>query len=227
MASLPESHIRAVRRPIDQLIVSELAQEVTSQTDPTVNARGPRARRSPQKAPAYLIGAALAIIGATITVLAVQHWQGERPALVEPPSARAPSEGTPAPAAAKRAAPNQPTSDLAKRPEAGGDASGPALRSTRDATRQRRTKLAHKRVPKSKPSPSALPNVPGYLTLHTEPWATAYLAGKKIGTTPFAKVALPPGDHFVTLDLEDKGKKKRVRVHIDSGSITRKRLSWD
>ena len=67
----------------------------------------------------------------------------------------------------------------------------------------------------------------GYLTLFSEPWASVYLDSRKIGTTPFAKAAVPAGEAALTLDLEDSGTLRRVTVLIAPNSVTRKRVTLE
>jgi hypothetical protein len=62
---------------------------------------------------------------------------------------------------------------------------------------------------------------PGYLTLDTEPWATAYLGTRRLGTTPFARISLPAGQHRLTLDPKNSGHRRPVTVKIDPGAETR------
>ena len=58
----------------------------------------------------------------------------------------------------------------------------------------------------------------GFLTLDTQPWATVYLAGRKIGTTPFHRVKLPAGRHRLTLDVESSGRRRALTVAIRPGA---------
>jgi hypothetical protein len=63
---------------------------------------------------------------------------------------------------------------------------------------------------------------PGFLTLDTTPWATVYLAGRKVGTTPFHRVKLPAGRHRLALDIEDSGRRRSLTVVIRPGSEVRR-----
>jgi serine/threonine protein kinase len=61
----------------------------------------------------------------------------------------------------------------------------------------------------------------GYLTLDTEPWASVYLGTRRLGTTPFARVAVPSGRVQLTFDLQDRGQRVQRSVDIDPGEVKR------
>src|SRR5262249_36243373 len=69
-----------------------------------------------------------------------------------------------------------------------------------------------------RPAPAA---AAGYRTLFAEPWAVAYVGGRKLGTTPFVRAPLPPGKHVIQLDVEESGTKRNVTVQIASGAERR------
>jgi serine/threonine-protein kinase len=80
-------------------------------------------------------------------------------------------------------------------------------------------------------TPSAQPTVtpppqdePGYLTMVTYPWTRVTIAGKTL-TTPFNKVALPPGTYNAVLENPDQGIKQTMPITIKSGEATTKNLS--
>jgi serine/threonine protein kinase len=79
------------------------------------------------------------------------------------------------------------------------------------------------RGPRRKPAaaPPVAARAMGYLTLDTEPWATVYLGGRKLGTTPFMRVPLPAGRQQLTLDLQDSGQRVQRQVDIPSGGVKR------
>jgi hypothetical protein len=62
---------------------------------------------------------------------------------------------------------------------------------------------------------------PGYLTLDTQPGGTAYLDGKRLGVTPFARVPVPPGRHRVSINVEDSGRWRPVTVNVAPRAETR------
>jgi hypothetical protein len=65
---------------------------------------------------------------------------------------------------------------------------------------------------------------PGYLTMVTYPWTRVTIAGKTL-TTPFNKVALPPGTYNAVLENPDQGIKQTMPITIKSGEATTKNLS--
>jgi serine/threonine protein kinase len=78
--------------------------------------------------------------------------------------------------------------------------------------------------PKSRPKPvvETPPDRPtGYLTLDTDPWATVYLGGRKLGTTPFMRVPLPAGHHKLVLDIKNSGERLQREVDIAPGEVKR------
>jgi serine/threonine-protein kinase len=62
---------------------------------------------------------------------------------------------------------------------------------------------------------------PGFLTIDTEPWTEVYLGGKKLGITPLEAVRLPRGAHELELRNSEFGLRRRVRVVIHPGAVTR------
>jgi len=64
------------------------------------------------------------------------------------------------------------------------------------------------------------PRQDGRLTARTQPWATVYYKGKKLGTTPFANIKLPAGTHTLTFK-NPKKKPHRRAVVIRSGKTTK------
>jgi hypothetical protein len=64
----------------------------------------------------------------------------------------------------------------------------------------------------------------GFLTLDTDPWATVYLGGRRLGTTPFAHVAVPSGGQWLSFDIRNSGTKKRIHVKIAPGKETRQTI---
>jgi serine/threonine protein kinase len=79
--------------------------------------------------------------------------------------------------------------------------------------------------PRPKPRPKPVVEAPerpaGYLTLDTDPWATVYLGTRKLGTTPFMRVALPAGHHKLILDVKNSGERLERGVDIAPGEVKR------
>jgi serine/threonine-protein kinase len=67
----------------------------------------------------------------------------------------------------------------------------------------------------------APPAARGSLTLDTEPWGVVWLGTRRLGTTPFARVALPAGRAQLSVDLEASGKRKSLAVKIAPNAETR------
>jgi serine/threonine-protein kinase len=64
----------------------------------------------------------------------------------------------------------------------------------------------------------------GYLTMVTYPWTRVTIAGKTL-TTPFSKVALPPGNYTAVLENPDQGIRQTMPITIKAGDTTTKNLS--
>jgi eukaryotic-like serine/threonine-protein kinase len=62
---------------------------------------------------------------------------------------------------------------------------------------------------------------PGFLTIDTEPWTEVYLGGKKLGITPLEAVRVPRGAHEIELRNEQFGLRRRLKVVIHAGAVTR------
>jgi Spy/CpxP family protein refolding chaperone len=61
----------------------------------------------------------------------------------------------------------------------------------------------------------------GTVTIATTPWAEVYLDGKKIGTTPIAKIKIPAGKHKLTLVSPDLDVKINKTFTIGAGESFR------
>jgi serine/threonine-protein kinase len=67
---------------------------------------------------------------------------------------------------------------------------------------------------------------PGYLSIDSQPYATIYVDGKKVGETPLLKLALPPGKRRIRAVRAD-GQEKRLTVEIRPGKLARPvNLRW-
>ncbi len=67
---------------------------------------------------------------------------------------------------------------------------------------------------------------PGFVSIDSDPYATIYIDGKKIGVTPLARIPLAPGAHRVRA-VSSRGGEQLFNVTIDSGKDARgKKLTW-
>jgi hypothetical protein len=104
--------------------------------------------------------------------------------------------------------------------EKGGGAGARAEASVRTGAPAEAERPHERAEPRRKPG-RASPPASGMLTLDTDPWATVYLAGRKLGTTPFARVAVPAGRRELVFDLRDSGTRRRLAVKVAPGTETR------
>jgi len=79
--------------------------------------------------------------------------------------------------------------------------------------------------PPSKPV-AARPRPMGRLTLKTTPWASVFLAGKKLGDTPLVESPIPAGTHVLKLSNPDTGLESSIEVEIKPGQTTTKKLKF-
>ncbi|HUS66806.1 MAG TPA: serine/threonine-protein kinase [Kofleriaceae bacterium] len=70
--------------------------------------------------------------------------------------------------------------------------------------------------PRARPKVSVPVADPGFVNVFAEPWAHVFVDGKRIGTTPLAKVALAPGGHRVRLE-SPRGKATERMIHVVAG----------
>jgi hypothetical protein len=66
----------------------------------------------------------------------------------------------------------------------------------------------------------------GLLTIDTEPWTEVYMGGRKLGITPLERVRLPSGHHELELRNDQFGLRRRVKVVIQPGTVTRVHRSF-
>jgi serine/threonine protein kinase len=102
-------------------------------------------------------------------------------------------------------------------------ATPPVAPATADLVEPRPTPPPSPPKPRLRPKPVVeAPDRPtGYLTLDTDPWATVYLGPRKLGTTPFMRVALPAGHHKLVLDIKNSGERVERFVDIAAGEVKR------
>jgi hypothetical protein len=65
----------------------------------------------------------------------------------------------------------------------------------------------------------------GHLSVDSSPFAVLWIDGKKVGTTPLLRHALPEGTHRVRARTED-GRTRRLRVRVRAGHHTVERISF-
>jgi hypothetical protein len=77
--------------------------------------------------------------------------------------------------------------------------------------------------------PAARPvreRAPGWLTIDSKPYATVFIDGRNVGTTPLLRMSLSPGPHLLRA-VTASGKQQRLRVVIEPGrEAPRRRLVW-
>ncbi|HEU5056460.1 MAG TPA: serine/threonine-protein kinase [Kofleriaceae bacterium] len=77
-----------------------------------------------------------------------------------------------------------------------------------------------------RPPPRPRSARPGFFSIDSEPYATIYIDGKRIGDTPLYRVELAPGRHTVRA-VCSCGKSRRFPIRIREGTSSRaRRLVW-
>jgi serine/threonine protein kinase len=81
------------------------------------------------------------------------------------------------------------------------------------------------REPKEPPKEPAS-DLPGWVSIDSDPYATIFIDGKKIGVTPLARIPLPAGTHRVKA-VSSQGGEQMFNVSIESGKEAHgKKLGW-
>ena len=91
----------------------------------------------------------------------------------------------------------------------------------RRAERQRRTSEQRRRARAAEREPE--PPEPGKLVVRTQPYSEVYIGERRLGTTPFADVELPPGTYTLTFRNPDRPPHTR-QITIEPGG--EKRLNF-
>jgi hypothetical protein len=94
----------------------------------------------------------------------------------------------------------------------------PPRKSAHEEPAPRPHAVGHRQTPA--PPVDTSPKEPGYLVLDTDPWATVFLGGSRLGTTPL-RVSLPPGRHELNLVTKDSVARRALTVVIASGKENR------
>ncbi len=133
--------------------------------------------------------------------------------------AKAEAEAAQAAANAKAEADARATADVAAKAEA--EAKAKAAQAHKTA---RRAKSRSRRTVRREPA-AAAPAEPGRMTIDAKPWATIYIDGKKVGTTPLVGIEVPAGQHTIKAVTHD-GQSKTTRVDVAPGGELRRRFHW-
>jgi hypothetical protein len=92
--------------------------------------------------------------------------------------------------------------------------------------RERPQRDPEPREPKDPPKEAVADGPPGWVSIDSDPYATIYVDGKKVGVTPLARIALPPGPHRVKA-VSSQGGEQVFNVSIESNKEARgKKLAW-
>jgi serine/threonine-protein kinase len=76
------------------------------------------------------------------------------------------------------------------------------------------------------PPKETVDSSPGWVSLDSEPYATIYIDGKKVGVTPLARIPLSPGTHRVKA-VSSQGGEQIYNVNIESSKEARgKKFVW-
>ena len=66
----------------------------------------------------------------------------------------------------------------------------------------------------------------GSLTIDSDPYATIYVDGRKLGYTPIVRHQLSPGTHSVRAVSSADGRVKKMSVTVKPGKHLRRRVKW-
>jgi serine/threonine-protein kinase len=70
-------------------------------------------------------------------------------------------------------------------------------------------------------------DTPGWVSIDSDPYATIFIDGKKVGVTPLARIPLQAGAHRVKAVSSQGGTEQSFNVSIESGKEARgKKLAW-
>jgi hypothetical protein len=68
--------------------------------------------------------------------------------------------------------------------------------------------------------------MPGWVSIDSDPYATIFIDGKKVGVTPLARIPLGAGAHRVKA-VSSQGGEQTFNLSIESGKEARgKKLAW-
>jgi len=76
-------------------------------------------------------------------------------------------------------------------------------------------------------TPEELPADPGTYSVGSEPYATIYIDGKKVGDTPLFQHVLPAGKHMVRAVRSDDGRQQKFLIDVAPGkTVNSGKLTW-
>ena len=76
-------------------------------------------------------------------------------------------------------------------------------------------------------TPEELPVDPGTYSVGSEPYATIYIDGKKVGDTPLFQHVLPAGKHMVRAVRSDDGRQQKFLIDVAPGkTVNSGKLTW-
>ncbi|MBA2541977.1 MAG: protein kinase [Deltaproteobacteria bacterium] len=193
------------------------------------------AKPGSKKALMFGLAGLAVVLAAVVIVLAMKAGGSERAAVartgsnVEPGSATPPPTVTTTPIETTKPEPASGSSD-APASRGSSDASAnrgssgvPANRGSSDAPAKTGDIAAPKVGSASVGSASNVAS--GFLSVSSTPGATVFVNGKKVGVTPFVKLAFPPGTYTLVAKAESGASQTQV-VTITSDQTTVKRLSF-
>ena len=89
-----------------------------------------------------------------------------------------------------------------------------------------RDKEPEPREPKDTPKEPVADSSPGWVSIDSDPYATIYVDGKKVGVTPLARIPLTAGPHRVKA-VSSQGGEQMFNVSIESGKEAKgRKLAW-
>jgi len=66
----------------------------------------------------------------------------------------------------------------------------------------------------------------GYLAVDSDLFAMVYMGGRRLGSTPIARMALPPGTYTVRAVCRDTGSSQTREVEVEAGKEARARFNF-
>jgi serine/threonine-protein kinase len=141
------------------------------------------------------------------------------PAVAPPPAPALPAPVSPTPAAAPQIAPAAPTTAAAPSPPQAAD---PTTADVKSAPRKKghHHAAAAAAAPEDESTTTVVKEsggAEGTITFRVSPWATVYLDGQRIGTTPLQPIDVPAGSHQVRLVNDPLHAEKNLTINVKAG----------